>query len=120
MNQMYFNYVDGEWSASGSGETFKIANPARPTQELGTFQLSTREDAKKAVAAAEGAFQSWKVTPAPQRGRILYKAAELIEASLDDFARTLTVEEGKPLADSTGEVRRAIELLRFYAGQGSR
>ncbi len=114
------NLIDGQWSSSISGATFTVRNPAQPIQTLGDFQLSAREDAKRAIDAAHSAFQSWRGTPGPQRGKILYRAAEIIESRLDEFARALTAEEGKTLADSTGEVRRAIDLLRFYGGQGSR
>jgi len=116
----YQNFIDGEWSPSESGRTFKVSNPANPSADLGEFQLSTREDARRAIDAARRSFAVWRNTPGPQRGRILYKAADLLEAQLDELARTLTAEEGKTLADSTGEVRRAVELFRFYGGQGTR
>lgn len=118
--QSYMNLIGGQWSPSSSGATFAVKNPAQPSQNLGDFQLSAREDAKKAIDAAQAAFPSWRNTPGPQRGKILYRAAEIVESRLEEFARTLTAEEGKTLADSTGEVRRTIDLFRFYAGQGSR
>ncbi len=114
------NLIDGQWSPSSSGATFTVKNPAEPAQALGDFQLSAREDAKRAVDAALSAFPGWRNTPGPQRGKILYRTAEVIESKLDEFSRALTAEEGKTLADSTGEVRRAIDLFRFYGGQGSR
>jgi 2,5-dioxopentanoate dehydrogenase len=118
--QTHLDYIDGKWVPSEGGQTFGVTNPADTNQSLGDFQLSTKEDAKKAIASARSASPAWRNTPGPQRGRILYKAADAIEARADDFARTLTAEEGKTLVDSAGEVKRAVELFRFYAGQGSR
>jgi 2,5-dioxopentanoate dehydrogenase len=116
----FLNLVGGKWVQSSGGSTFGISNPAAPDQILGEFQLSTKEDARSAIASARLAFPSWRNTPAPQRGKVLFKAAEIIESKLDEFARTLTMEEGKTLAESMGEVRRAVDLFRFYGGQGSR
>ncbi|MDA4135731.1 MAG: aldehyde dehydrogenase family protein [Thaumarchaeota archaeon] len=120
MPQAHLNFIGGKWVPSEDGATFRVTNPADPAQDLGEFQLSTREDAKTAVESARAAHASWRSTPAPLRGKVLYKAAEIIESKVDEFARTLTTEEGKTLADSLGEVRRAVDLFRFYGGQGSR
>jgi aldehyde dehydrogenase (NAD+) len=116
----FLNFVGGRWVKSQSNETFVTRNPADTRQEIGSFQLSTKEDAKMAVEAARVAFEGWKSVPPPSRGKILLRAADLIEQELDSFSRTLTMEEGKTLAESQGEVGRAIDLLRFYGGQGSR
>lgn len=105
---------------SEAGQTFRITNPANAGQSLGEFQLSSKDDARRAVEAAREAWPRWRNTPGPQRGRILDKAAGLMEAALDDLSSTLTTEEGKTLAESKGEVRRAIDIFRFYAGQSSR
>ena len=120
MSQTYMDFIGGKWVSSEGGGTFTVSNPADEAQNLGVFQLSTKEDARKAVESARMSFPGWRSTPAPQRGKILYKAAEIIESKVDEFARTLTLEEGKTLADSLGEVRRTVDLFRFYAGQGSR
>src|ERR1700733_3477388 len=120
LSQAYLNFIGGKWVSSEGGGTFSVRNPADPGQRLGEFQLSTKEDARKAVDSARASSTSWAGTPAPQRGKVLYKAAEIIESRVDEFARTLTMEEGKTLAESLGEVRRAVDLLRFYGGQGSR
>ena len=116
----YLNFIGGKWAPSDGGRTFKVSNPANASKDLGEFQLSTKEDARRAIDAARTSFPSWRNTPGPQRGRFLYKAADLLESQSDELARTLTAEEGKPLADSAGEVRRAVDLFRFYGGQGSR
>jgi aldehyde dehydrogenase (NAD+) len=73
--------------------------------------------AAAAVAAADAAFAGWRNTPAPARGDILRKAADLLEARAADVGRDLTREEGKTLAEGIGETRRAVQILRYYAGQ---
>ena len=118
--QVYQNFIAGKWTPSEGGSTFRVTDPADTSKTLGDFQLSTKHDAKKAIDSARQAFPGWSRTPGPQRGRILYKAADILEAQTETLARTLTAEEGKPLADATGEVRRAVDLFRFYGGQGSR
>jgi aldehyde dehydrogenase (NAD+) len=120
MSDEFLNFIGGRWVKSQSNETFVTHNPADTRQEIGSFQLSTKEDARMAVEAAGAAFEGWKSVPPPNRGKILLKAADLIEHELDSFSRTLTMEEGKTLAEARGEVGRAIDLLRFYGGQGSR
>ena len=77
-------------------------------------------DAARAVAAAAEAFPAWAATPAPARGAILFRAAELLDERLDDVARTLTREEGKTLAEAKGEVLRARDILRYFGGEGWR
>jgi aldehyde dehydrogenase (NAD+) len=120
MSHAHLDFIGGKWVPSEGGATFRVTNPADTGQDLGEFQLSTKEDARKAVESARLSASAWRNTPAPQRGKILYKAAEIIESKVDEFARTLTMEEGKALADSVGEVRRTVDLFRFYGGQGSR
>jgi aldehyde dehydrogenase (NAD+) len=77
-NKNYGLYIDGEWINSVSGETFPSDNPAKPEQILGIFQKGNKQDIDKAVGAAEGAFEKWSETPAPKRGLILLKAAQLL------------------------------------------
>lgn len=121
MNQgEYYDLISGKWVKSESGKTFQIHNPARTSESIGTFQLSGRDDARKAIDAAREAFPKWRNTPAPERGKILFKAAAILESNLEDLSRTLTQEEGKTLAESKGEVQRAVDIFRFFAGQCSR
>ena len=68
-------YIDGKWVESVSGETFPTDNPAKPKQVLGTFQKGNKEDAARAIEAAEARFENWSETPAPKRGLILLRAA---------------------------------------------
>jgi 2,5-dioxopentanoate dehydrogenase len=82
--------------------------------------LSDKEDVTKAVQAARESFPKWSAIPGPERGKILYNAATLLESIFEELSRTLTEEEGKTFEESKNEVRRAIDIFRFYAGQASR
>ena len=116
----YRNLIGGEWVAAADGATFENRNPARPDQLLGTFPVATRDDAKRAIAAAREALPGWANTPPPARGAILDKASQIITARLDQMALALTREEGKTLAEAKGEVTRARDILRYYSGEGWR
>jgi len=120
MVQAVLNFVKGKWVPSAGGQTAARTNPADNKQTVSEFQLSTKEDVRSAIEAAKGAFEGWRAMPGPERGRLLYRAAEQMERALDDFARTMTLEEGKTLIESTNETKRGIDILRFFAGQASR
>jgi alpha-ketoglutaric semialdehyde dehydrogenase len=114
------NLIGGEWVGAGDNATFESRNPARADEVLAVFPSATAADAAQAAAAAAESFPAWAALPAPARGAILFKAAELLTERLDDVARTLTREEGKTLAEATGEVTRARDILRYYGGEGWR
>ena len=116
----YQNYIDGQWSDSVSGETYTITNPAHKSQVLGRFQRSNNEDAVRAIEAARNALDGWASTPAPQRAAILFKALQLIEERGDELARSITIEEGKPIGDAMGEVKRSMNITEYAAGEGRR
>ena len=116
----YQNYINGQWSDSVSGETYTITNPAHKSQVLGRFQRSNNEDAVRAIEAARNALDGWASTPAPQRAAILFKALQLIEERGDELARSITIEEGKPIGDAMGEVKRSMNITEYAAGEGRR
>jgi acyl-CoA reductase-like NAD-dependent aldehyde dehydrogenase len=120
MMTAFNNLIGGEWVGAADQATFETTNPARGDEVLGTFPSATAADAERAVAAAADAFAGWAVTPAPTRGAILFKAAELMDARLHDIAVMLTREEGKTLPEARGEVARARDILRYFAGEGWR
>jgi aldehyde dehydrogenase (NAD+) len=113
-------YINGEWVNSASGETFPSDNPAHPKQILGIFQKGNREDVNRAVDAAERALKVWSETPAPKRGLILFKAAQLLRESKEALAREMTMEMGKVIAESRGDVQEAIDITEYMAGEGRR
>ena len=114
------NFIGGQWVESVSGRTYPIYNPAHKGQALGEFQTSTPEDALKAVAAARDALEGWANTPAPARAQVLFRALEIMGRRSDELARTITEEEGKPLPDAQGEIRRAMNIIEYAAGEGRR
>ena len=104
------NYIGGRWVESVSGRTYPIYNPAAKATEVGRFQTSGAEDALQAAAAAHEALAGWSDTPAPVRAGFLFRALEILRRRGDDIARTITIEEGKPLADAQGEIKRAMNI----------
>ena len=120
LQMTYSNFVDGKWVASESGATFENRNPANTTDLIGLFPDSTTRDAEAAVAAATRAYQSWRLVPAPKRAEILFKAAQLIAARKEEFARDMTREMGKVLEETRGDVQEAIDMTYFLAAEGRR
>ncbi|CAN5795900.1 aldehyde dehydrogenase family protein [soil metagenome] len=116
----YRNFINGEWVESSSDKTIQNINPANTRDVIGTVKLSTRDEAQKAVEAAYNAFRDWKNTPAPTRGRIVAKAARILEDNKEDLAQILTREEGKTISESRGELQRAINVAEFCAGESRR
>lgn len=114
----YENFIAGETMPAKSGQTFKNFNPADRREFVGQYPLSGREDAAAAIAAAQAAFPAWAGTTPPARGRILSKTSQLLEARKAELAELLTREEGKTLAEATGEVQRAADIFRFFGGLG--
>ncbi len=120
MPESFLNYVAGKWTESKSKKTFANVNPANTDEVVGLFQASTAEDMQAACDAAAKAQSGWAATPAPKRGEYLYKAAEKLEAKLEQLASEMTREEGKTLPEAKGEVKRAINIFRYYGGEGPR
>jgi acyl-CoA reductase-like NAD-dependent aldehyde dehydrogenase len=116
----YNNFIDGKWVPSSTGKTFAITNPAQKEQTLGHFQDSNAADVESAVQAAHQAFQIWSKIPGPERAAILLRFAELLEKNSDELAYMLSAEQGKVLAESRGEVFRAVKETRFAAGEAYR
>jgi alpha-ketoglutaric semialdehyde dehydrogenase len=114
------NFIGGRWQPSASGATFENRNPANTRDLVGRFADSTRADAEAAIAAAKQAFESWRLTPAPKRAEILFKAAQIIAARKEDFAREMTREMGKVLEETRGDVQEAIDMTFFLAAEGRR
>jgi aldehyde dehydrogenase (NAD+) len=113
------NFIDAEWQRVGAQAT-AVPNAARRDQVLGHFAESTAQDVERAVVSAHRAWKAWRELPGPERGAILFRAADLIELRTDEFAFVVSAEQGKILAESRGEVGRAVKELRFAAGEASR
>lgn len=114
------NFVAGQWTASRGGATYERHNPWRPSEVIGEFPSSTKEDVDDAVRAAADAWPQWAGLPAAKRGAILTKAAAAIESRVEDIAQDMTREIGKPLREARLEAARAAQIFRFFAGEGWR
>ncbi len=117
---VYRNFIGGEWVESTSNKTVENLNPANTDEVLGEVRQATREEARRAVEAASTAFRDWRRTPAPTRGRILSRAARLMEDEKESLSQLLTREEGKTIAESRGELQRSINVAEFCAGEARR
>jgi alpha-ketoglutaric semialdehyde dehydrogenase len=117
---VYRNHIGGAWAPSSSEKTVANVNPADGRDVLGLVPQSSADEARAAVAAARDAFPSWRDTPAPKRGAVLFRAMALLDQEKEAVARLLTREEGKTLGEALGEVQRAINVLEFTAAEGRR
>lgn len=115
----YGNLINGKWRPAGA-RTSAIYNPADQRQILGYFADSDVGEVDEAVVAAHEAWLSWRKVPGPDRGAILFRAADLLEQRIDELAFILAAEQGKVLPEARGEVSRAAKELRFSAGEASR
>jgi acyl-CoA reductase-like NAD-dependent aldehyde dehydrogenase len=114
------NFIGGSRLAPATGQYDPCVNPADVRDVLGQFPRSGPGDVKAAVDAAAKAFPGWAATPGPERGRVLLRAHRILEARLDLLSEALCREEGKILSEARGEVKKGLNLLEFYAGQGFR
>ena len=115
----FLNYIGGEWVDSASGETFESVNPASG-DTIGTFPRSTPEDVDRAVAAAKAAYEDWRLVPAPKRGEILYRFANLLMEEKEELTDLMAREMGKVKAEAGGDVQEAIDMSLYMAGEGRR
>jgi aldehyde dehydrogenase (NAD+) len=110
--------IDGKWVNSASGKTFPTINPATE-EKIADVQQASALDVDKAVQAARRAFDSgpWRRTYGEDRGRMLYRLAELIEKNAEELARLETLDNGKPISDSKNiDVPLSARVYRYYAG----
>ncbi len=112
-------YIDGAWRPGAAGESFAVVNPA--TEEvLANVASAEIADADAALDAAHGAFADWAARSPRERAEVLRRAFELMTARLDDFARLITLENGKGHADAMGEATYAAEFFRWFAEEAVR
>lgn len=114
------NYIDGRWAVPEGAALLPNINPADAREVICQSPDSSRAVVQEAINAAARAYKTWRRMPAPQRGKLVAKAAQIMESRREAIAAALTHEEGKTLADSLGEVDRAIGCIQFAAGEGVR
>jgi len=114
-NGAVLNYIGGQWRPSSASEYLDVVNPA--TKELlGKVPLSPANEVNEAAQAAAEALPEWRSTPAPDRIQYLFKLKNLLEENFEDLSRTITMECGKTIGESRGEMRRAIENVEVACG----
>src|SRR5512140_1049355 len=117
MAELVRNLIGGQWVDARSGETFNSTNPA--TEELiAPVARSGADDVYAAIGEARKAYDSWRLTPAPKRGEILYRVGQLLMERKEALARLMTQEMGKVLAEARGDVQEAIDMTFYMAGEG--
>jgi acyl-CoA reductase-like NAD-dependent aldehyde dehydrogenase len=114
------NYIAGRWVPALSGDHYQTHNPACPAQALGEFPRSGPADVEAALASAEAARAIWSNTQAPQRAATLQRFSQLLLDSKEELAKIITLEQGKALCESMGEVTRAAAEAAFAAGEALR
>ncbi len=117
---VYDNFIGGRWLRSASSRVLENRNPANHNDLIGLFPDSTPEEATAAIGAAREAYHGWRRMPAPKRAEILFRAAQLMVANKERFAREMTREMGKVLEETRGDVQEAIDMTYFLAAEGRR
>jgi aldehyde dehydrogenase (NAD+) len=116
----YQNLIGGQWLPAAGGKTMLNLNPADHSDVIGAFPSSHAEDVALAVAAAKKAFATWRLVPAPKRAEILLRAGNNLIQNKEKYAREMTREMGKVLAETRGDVQEAIDEAFYVAGEGRR
>ena len=120
MADTFQNYIDGGWHDATTGSTFDVTNPAAPSDRIGTFPASGPADVDSAVQAAADAADAWDDLPAPDRGKILRQAGDLLAERKADIAEAMTEEMGKPFFETKGDVQEAIDTAYYTASETRR
>lgn len=112
---MIQDYIDGKWVNSTAKSSVPIINPATG-KEINTCPIGTAEDVNRAVKAAQAAFLEWRNVPVIERVQYLFKLKPLMEANLEEIARTVTQEHGKTLVEARASVKRGIQMVETATG----
>ncbi|MFC0271768.1 aldehyde dehydrogenase family protein [Metabacillus herbersteinensis] len=112
--------INGKRAASASSEFFSIENPAEKGSVIAEVPRASAEDVDIAVKAADEAFKFWREVPSRERGKLLWKIADAVEAQGEEIARTIATETGNAIrTQARGEVKSVIEIFRYFAGVAS-
>ena len=117
--RQFQNFIAGEWVDAASGDSFDSTSPA-DGELIGTFPKSGADDVDRAVAAAKEAFAKWRLVPAPRRGEILFRFAQLLVEQKAELTDLMTHEMGKVKAEAGGDVQEAIDMSYYMGGEGRR
>ena len=112
-------YVNGHWIDAGSGDTIEVDNPATG-EIIGAVPALGAGETREAVEAADAAWPAWRARPAKERANLMRKWFDLVMAHQEDLAVLMTSEQGKPLAESRGEIAYAASFIEWFAEEGKR
>src|SRR6266851_1691474 len=112
-------YIDGQWVQATSGETQDVDNPATG-KIIGTVPKLSGDETRQAIEAANRAFPAWSKRTAKERAAVLRRWFDLMMENQDDLARLMTLEQGKPLSESSGEVAYAAAFLEWFGEEAKR
>jgi len=112
-------YIDGTWAPADSGKTLAVTDPATG-EPLGTVPNMGADETRRAIEAANAALPGWRAKTAKERANVLRKWFDLMMANQEDLARLMTAEQGKPLAESRGEIAYAASFIEWFAEEGKR
>jgi len=112
-------YIDGHWEHAADGRTWQVVNPATG-RVIGHVPHMGSADTRRAIEAADAALPDWRARTAKERARILRKWFELMMAHQEDLAMLMTLEQGKPLAESRGEIAYAAAFLEWFGEEAKR
>ena len=120
MAEKYKNFISGKWVDSRTGRSFENRNPAKWDEVIGIFPKSSSEDVEDAIDAAKKSYPQWSNTPAPKRGEIIRRAGEIMVRRKEELARLMTMEMGKILKETRGDVQEGIDTAFYAFGEGRR
>ena len=112
-------YIDGRWADAVTGETIEVTNPADGSV-LGTIPKMGSSETRRAIEAANAAWPAWRAKIAKERAAILRRWYELMMENQEDLALLMTAEQGKPMAESRGEIAYAASFVEWFAEEGKR
>ncbi len=113
------NYLNGKWIQSDGGQSIAVKNPATG-ETIGSVPNMGAAETRRAIEAANAAYPAWRALLAKERGAILLELSNLMLANADDLAVIMTAEQGKPLAESRGEIVYAASFIEWFAGEARR
>jgi len=119
---MYSNvnlFIDGAWRPAIGGKTLSVLNPATG-EAIGTVAHAEKADLDLALAAAQKGFETWRKVSAHERYRLMRKAADILRSRAGDIATLMTMEQGKPLAESKGETLAGADVIDWFAEEARR
>ncbi|KQP38724.1 NAD-dependent succinate-semialdehyde dehydrogenase [Methylobacterium sp. Leaf106] len=112
-------HIAGAWTPGSDAQTIPVLNPATG-DAIGTVAVATRTDLDRALEAARRGFAEWRRVAAFDRAKVMRRAADLLRSRVDDIARTMTLEQGKPLAEARVETLAAADVIDWFAEEGKR